>query len=101
MVGENDFSYSKIQARLFQDLNGDQYRPEYHRCKLIYEKGEFIAYSTGNQQSSRFGSLVNSNGLIYLPASSNTFKKGTMMNVLLIGENYKMNSFQNSFIVSK
>ena len=58
-------------AVLDHDLRLDP-RPEFHRAKLYFSKDEWHVETTGMQQSSRILSLVSANGMIVLPAATET-----------------------------
>ena len=60
-----------IKVKLNQRLKLD-FRPEYHRSTVQWDKDHFIAVSTGNQQSSRLQSTVNSNCILIFPMKTET-----------------------------
>ena len=69
-------THQRIRAKLAQRLHLDRARPEYHRAKLVWsDKGVgsqynnccWLAYSTGNQISSKLTNMVGANALIELP----------------------------------
>lgn len=65
-------------------------RPEYHRVTVKVEDGEFRAYSTGGQRSSRVASLAGANALIALPqyvkGGPKQLDAGDMATAVVIGE---------------
>ena len=60
-----------IKVRLNERLKLD-FRPEYHRSTVQWDKDHFIAASTGRQQSSRLQSTVNSNCILIFPMKTET-----------------------------
>ena len=60
-------------------------RPEYHRAIVSWDKNQFIAISTGSQQSSRLLSTVKANAILIFPAwtSSKTHISGEVPAILL------------------
>jgi gephyrin len=82
--------HSRVHARLKMPLTLDPKRPEYHRAHLSWREtlgspGEFIATSTGVQQSSRLLSMRSSTALLCLPSGTGTLKNGAVVPALLLG----------------
>lgn len=90
MMGfENPF-WREIMAKIEFDAVLDP-RPEYHRSLLKWKIEEninhFIAFSTGNQHSSRLLSMNDANALVLLPARTDLKQKvakGEFLKALLI-----------------
>lgn len=73
--GYTPSSLPVIQTVLAQSVTLD-HRPEYHRVIVRAGKdGRLQAESTGGQRSSRIGSLKSSNGLLCLPARTESLTK--------------------------
>lgn len=68
MSGRPNYMYTVIKAKLGAPVQLDP-RPEYHRVTLCWKPGDElpIAYSTGNQMSSRLLSLASAQALLRLP----------------------------------
>ncbi|CAH1099248.1 unnamed protein product [Psylliodes chrysocephalus] len=64
MENSVNFKFPVIRAKAPNLKNNDP-RPEYHRVqvKISPDSGELVAYSTGDQISSRLNSLIGANGL--------------------------------------
>eukprot|EP00428_Durinskia_dybowskii_P064949 CAMPEP_0170385268 /NCGR_PEP_ID=MMETSP0117_2-20130122/16425_1 /TAXON_ID=400756 /ORGANISM="Durinskia baltica, Strain CSIRO CS-38" /LENGTH=703 /DNA_ID=CAMNT_0010641041 /DNA_START=30 /DNA_END=2141 /DNA_ORIENTATION=- len=65
----------------------DPERPEYHRAILVNSvdgSGRVLAYSTGNQRSSRILSMLSANALLFLPKGPGVIAEGTVVQALLI-----------------
>jgi molybdopterin molybdotransferase len=74
----------RVPVTLAETLQGDAWRPEFHRVSLRRENGAFIARSTGMQSSARLLSMVGANGLLTLPKQAKPFVAGeTVMAILL------------------
>lgn len=60
-------------------------RPEYHRAIVKWQGGEFVAVSTGPQQSSRLLSTLQANAILIFPMISDSKKEisGTVQALLL------------------
>ncbi|KAI9025021.1 MoaB/Mog domain-containing protein [Phycomyces nitens] len=79
-----------LSVKISQDIELDG-RPEYHRARVYVSGSDIIAESTGNQQSSRMLSLLAGNGLLELPARSDTLKKlkkGSIVKCIMLGPLY-------------
>lgn len=65
----------------------DPERPEYHRAILKWEESGPVGYSTGNQLSSRLGSMLSANCLLILPTATSDQKvvtKGSRISALML-----------------
>lgn len=74
------------------EITLDPERPEYHRATVVEseihsDKGHnrFLAFSTGNQRSSRILSMKSANALLFLPQGPGRVSVGTKLTSLLIG----------------
>ncbi|KAJ1674455.1 hypothetical protein EV182_003240 [Spiromyces aspiralis] len=80
---------TKVQAVWVDgDITLDKVRPEFHRCRVSWEDGRFVARSTGGQRSSRIASMSYANGLVYFQQATETvisIPSGSTVNVYLIG----------------
>lgn len=82
----------RVHAYLAQPLALDDFRPEYHRATLRWERslgdgsGGYLATSTGSQASSRLLSMRTANALLELPQGEGELAAGTIVPALLIGE---------------
>ncbi|KAL0072898.1 MoaB/Mog domain-containing protein [Phycomyces blakesleeanus] len=79
-----------LLVKIAQDIELDG-RPEYHRVRVFVSGSELIAESTGDQQSSRLLSLLAGNGLLELPARSDSLaklKKGAAVKCIMLGPLY-------------
>jgi gephyrin len=76
----------KVKVKLDQDVRPDSQRNEYHRVTIVARSdGQLYGISTGGQRSSRIGSFKEANGLLCLPAQSETIGKGSTIDALLMG----------------
>ena len=74
----------RVPVTLADTLQGDAWRPEFHRVSLSRENGKFMARSTGMQSSARLLSMVGANALLTLPKQEKAFEAGeTVMAILL------------------
>lgn len=77
-----------VPVRIKDNVRLDN-RPEFHRVQVsVDENGNFVAESTGKQQSSRMLSMVDANGLLKLPKSTPDVKeisKNQQVPCILIG----------------
>jgi molybdenum cofactor synthesis domain-containing protein len=74
----------RVPVTLADTLQGDAWRPEFHRACLTREGGKFLARSTGMQSSARLLSMVGANALLILPKQEKAFATGeTVMAILL------------------
>jgi gephyrin len=86
-----DCHHSRIQVRLTRSLSIDPVRREYHRASLEWREdkngGEFRAFSTGMQRSSRLLSMVTASALLCLPRANGkrrSLPAGTIVPALLL-----------------
>jgi len=63
----NPWTLPKVDVVLAQSVMTDP-RPEFHRCVVRAEGGQFVAYSTGSQRSSGMHSMATANALVCVPA---------------------------------
>jgi len=75
-----------VSAKLCFQPELDPERPEYHRCKLVWNDSEncWDAHSTGNQISSRLLSMQSADALLCLPQAKGSLPTGTFVKALLI-----------------
>jgi len=91
LAGHPQPALARVQAHLAQPLALDPQRPEYHRARLVWENerdgagGRYLAFSTGNQASSRLLSMKGANALLELPQSNETLPAGATVSALIIG----------------
>jgi len=72
---------------LEQDVRCDTKRSEYHRVLVsVKADGRLAATSTGGQRSSRIGSFKGANGLLCLPTTQPTVKKGEACDALIMSK---------------
>ncbi|KAF5302260.1 hypothetical protein FQA39_LY10299 [Lamprigera yunnana] len=82
-------SIPMVEVVLGEDFPVDV-RPEYARVQLIQEVDKYVAYSVGNQISSKINSFVKANALLYVPSKrirETNFKKGETLNAMLLKNN--------------
>jgi len=79
--------HSQVDGIILSDIKLDPERYEYHRAivQWDFERKQFVAQSTGIQQSSRLMSLKNANGLLCLPQKDGILRAGSIVSILLIG----------------
>jgi molybdopterin molybdotransferase len=69
---------------LAETIQGDAWRPEFHRVKLSREHGMLTARTTGLQSSGRLLSMVGANGILALPKQSKPFAAGESVTAILL-----------------
>jgi gephyrin len=79
-----------VTASLTHDVKLDHERPEYHRCRVVFDAAasKMLATSTGIQASHRLLSLAGANGLMVLPigkANLAVLPAHSQVDVMLIG----------------
>lgn len=75
----------KISVELSHDFAPDKQRVEYHQAVVtVTRDGILTATSTGNQRSSKVGSLRGANALLRLPSGSALLRKGLKAEALLL-----------------
>jgi gephyrin len=79
-----------VTASLTHDVKLDHERPEYHRCRVVFDAAasKMLATSTGIQASHRLLSLAGANGLMVLPigkADLAVLPAHSQVDVMLIG----------------
>jgi molybdopterin molybdotransferase len=74
----------RVPVTLAESIQGDAWRPEFHRVILGRENGAFMARSTGMQSSGRLLSMVGANGLLVLPKQDKPFVAGTTVTAILL-----------------
>ena len=76
----------RIKVELGEQVRCDKQRAEYHRATVeAGGDGKMYALSTGDQRSSRVGSLRGAQGLLCLPAKDGTIGKGELVDALVMG----------------
>ncbi len=76
----------RVEARLGHDVRPDATRLEYQRVSLTWEKGGWVARTTGLQASSRLMSIVGANALLELQPGPNVLPPGTTVQALLLAD---------------
>lgn len=75
-----------VSVELAQEIKLDLHRSEYHRAIVgVSKEGQLTAMSTGNQRSSRVGSLASANALLCLPTGERVLPVGAKVDALLMG----------------
>ena len=75
----------QVRVTLTMPLRPSSDRPEYQRVSIRHEDGRLLAYTTGNQGSSRLLSLVGANGLLHVPPAATPYPTGHSLAALLLG----------------
>lgn len=87
MGGINPVGLPRVKVVLEQDVKCDTKRAEYHRVLVsVKADGRLAATSTGGQRSSRIGSFKGANGLLCLPTTQPSMKKGEICDALIMGK---------------
>jgi molybdenum cofactor synthesis domain-containing protein len=84
MAGHSLLLRPRVPVTLAESLQGDAWRPEFHRATLVREQGAFVARSTGMQSSARLLSMVGANGLLVLPKQDKPFVAGSTVMAMLL-----------------
>lgn len=84
MSGHRLLLRPRVPAVLEMSLQGDAWRPEFHRVHLTRQNGTFMARSTGMQSSARLLSMVGANGLLVLPQRAGNFAAGETVTAILL-----------------
>jgi molybdopterin biosynthesis enzyme len=63
MGGQRLILRPHVPVTLAETIQGDAWRPEFHRARLTRENGTYMARTTGMQSSARLLSMVGANGL--------------------------------------
>ena len=84
MAGHHHVLRPRVPVTLADELQGDAWRPEFHRVQLTRTPQGFRARSTGMQSSARLLSMVGANGLLALPKRAEPFAAGETVNAILL-----------------
>lgn len=84
MVGRKDYLPPEIEAALTHPLKKKRGRLNFFRVRLQLSGGEWLATSSGAQESGILSSLAETHGLALIPAESEFLDKGTKIKVHLI-----------------
>ncbi|HEY7493132.1 MAG TPA: gephyrin-like molybdotransferase Glp [Candidatus Tectomicrobia bacterium] len=84
MSGQRLLLRPRVPVTLAETIQGDAWRPEFHRVKLARERGVWMARTTGAQSSGRLLSMVGANGLLVLPKRSLPFAAGETVTAILL-----------------
>jgi molybdenum cofactor synthesis domain-containing protein len=74
----------RVPVTLETPLQGDAWRPEFHRAHLTRTPQGLTAQSTGMQSSARLLSMVGANGLLVLPKRAEMFGAGETITAILL-----------------
>ncbi|MGE3538986.1 MAG: gephyrin-like molybdotransferase Glp [Candidatus Tectimicrobiota bacterium] len=74
----------RVPVTLAEAIQGDAWRPEFHRARLVAEHGTYLARTTGMQSSARLLSMVGANGLLVLPKQAKPFHAGETVQAILL-----------------
>lgn len=74
----------RVPVTLGTPLQGDAWRPEFHRARLTRTPQGLTAQSTGMQSSARLLSMVGANGLLVLPKRAAMFGAGETITAILL-----------------
>jgi len=84
MGGQRLILRPHVPVTLAEPIQGDAWRPEFHRARLTRENGTFMARTTGMQSSARLLSMVGANGLLVLPSQKKPFNAGETVTAILL-----------------
>jgi molybdenum cofactor synthesis domain-containing protein len=84
MRGQHLLLRPRVPVTLTETVQGDAWRPEFHRVKLSHDHGMLTARSTGMQSSGRLLSMVGANGLLVLPKRDKPFAAGETVTSILL-----------------
>ena len=84
MAGHHHVLRPRVPVTLAAELQGDAWRPEFHRVHLTRTPQGFMAHSTGMQSSARLLSMVGANGLLVLPKRAEPFAAGETVSAILL-----------------
>lgn len=84
MAGHHHVLRPRVPVTLATELQGDAWRPEFHRVSLTRTPQGFTARSTGMQSSARLLSMVGANGLLVLPKRAEPFAAGETVDAILL-----------------
>ena len=84
MRGQHLLLRPRVPVTLAETIQGDAWRPEFHRVKLSREHGMLTARTTGLQSSGRLLSMVGANGILVLPKQSKPFAAGDIVTAILL-----------------
>jgi molybdenum cofactor synthesis domain-containing protein len=84
MAGHHHVLRPRVPVTLAAELQGDAWRPEFHRVHLTRTPEGFTARSTGMQSSARLLSMVGANGLLVLPKRAEPFAAGETVSAILL-----------------
>jgi molybdenum cofactor synthesis domain-containing protein len=84
MSGHHLVLRPRVAVTLEMPLQGDAWRPEFHRVQLTRTGKGLTARSTGLQSSARLLSMVGANGLLVLPRRAENFAAGETVTAILL-----------------
>jgi molybdenum cofactor synthesis domain-containing protein len=84
MAGQRLVLRPRVPVTLAEALQGDAWRPEFHRVTLTPANGTYLARTTGMQSSARLLSMVGANGLLCLPKQDKPFNAGETVTAILL-----------------
>ena len=84
MAGHRHILRPRVPVKLAAGLEGDAWRPEFHRVQLTASPEGLTARSTGMQSSARLLSMVGANGLLALPKRAEPFAAGETVDAILL-----------------
>ena len=84
MAGHRHVLRPRVPVTLAAGLEGDAWRPEFHRVQLTRTPEGLTAQSTGMQSSARLLSMVGANGLLALPSRAEPFAAGETVEAILL-----------------
>ena len=84
MAGHHHILRPRVPVTLAAGLEGDTWRPEFHRVHLTRTPQGLTARSTGMQSSARLLSMVGANGLLALPKRAEPFAAGETVDAILL-----------------
>ncbi len=73
-----------VGVKLSHDFGRDRIRPEFHRVMLKWDKGEYVATSTGKQDSSRLLSVRHADAFVLIQPGGTPLTSGTIVNAQLL-----------------
>jgi molybdenum cofactor synthesis domain-containing protein len=84
MRGQRLLLRPRVPVTLAETIQGDAWRPEFHRVTLSRKHGILTARTTGSQSSGRLLSMVGANGILVLPKQSKPFAAGETVTAILL-----------------
>jgi len=84
MMGHSDPLKRPVKAKLMEPIRKKAGKTHFFRVRIAVEEGEYVAWTSGDQNTGILRTMVQANGIAILPAEKTVFEAGEKIDVYLL-----------------